>query len=106
MILWIYVQLHFTPTHVPPRSWELLGLTGTKTQGDLLRGDLCDIQVGLPRALAAQGDVLHHAAAAARVLDGSGATVGNEVLQEVAPRWDGLRAAELLAGEEQTDWKG
>lgn len=62
--------------------------------------------MGLAGALAAQRDVLHHAAAAAGVFDGSGTTVRNQVLQEVAPRRDGLCAAELLGGEERTKGKG
>lgn len=60
-------------------------VTRTKIQGDLLRRDLRDIQVGLARALAAQRDVLHHVDAAAGVFDGSGTTICNQVLQEVTP---------------------
>lgn len=80
-------------------------LTRTKIQGDLLRCDLCDVQVALPRALAAQRDVFQHADAAAGVLDGSSTAVCNEVLQEVAPGYDGLCAAEILGGEEGTKRK-
>lgn len=90
------------PCHVPaapPWVSEPLGLTGTQAQGDLLRRDLRDVQVVLAGALAAQRDVLHHAAAAARVFDGTRAAVRDEVLQEVAPRRDGPGAAKLLRGE-------
>lgn len=55
--------------------------------------------MGRARAFAAQGDVLHHADAAAGVLDGTGTAVGNQVLQEVAPGRDGLCAAKILGGE-------
>ena len=97
----------FSPTHSPQHTaHSRRGLTRTKIQSDLLRRDLRDVQVGLARALAAQRDVLHHADAAAGVFDGSGTTVCNQVLQEVAPRRDGLRAAELLRDEEWTKGKG
>lgn len=95
------------PTSIPQHMAQSHGgLTRTKIQGDLLRRDLRDIQVGLSGALAAQRDVLHHADAAAGVFDGSGTTICNQVLQEVAPRRDGLCAAELLGGEEWTKGKG
>lgn len=90
------------PVHPPslsPQPTEPRGLTRTKIQGDLLRCDLCDVQVGLARALAAQRDVLQHAAAAAGVLDGPGTAVCNQVLQEVTPGCDGLGAAEILGGK-------
>lgn len=90
---------------LPPHPMEPWGLTRAKIQGDLLRRDLSDIQVALARALAAQRDVLHHADAAAGVLDGSGTAVCNQVLQEVAPGCDGLCAAEILGGEEWTKRK-
>jgi len=92
-----------TPQHVVHSHW---GLTRTKIQGDLLRCDLRDVQVGLARALAAQRDVLHHIDAAAGVFDGSSTAVCNQVLQEVTPRRDGLCAAKLLSGEEWTKGKG
>lgn len=98
----------FSPTTPPPQhtAHSRWGLTRTKIQGDFLRSDLRDVQVGLAGALAAQRDILHHADAAAGVFDGSGTTVRNQVLQEVAPRRDGLCAAELLGGEERTKGKG
>lgn len=70
-----------TPQHTAQSHW---GLTRTKIQGDLLRCDLRDIQMGLVRALAAQRDVLHHTDAAAGVFNGSSTTICNQVLQEVA----------------------
>lgn len=62
--------------------------------------------MGLAGALAAQRDVLHHAAAAARVFNGTRAAVRDEILQEVAPRRDGPGAAELLRGEGWAKGKG
>lgn len=86
----------FSPAHPPTFTQSHWGLTRTKIQGNLLRCDLCDVQVSLAWALAAQRDVLHHANAAAGVFNGSGTTVCNQVLQEVAPWCDGLCAAKFL----------